>query len=77
MKKNNKVLITGVAGFIGSNLLDYLLEKTTWNISGIDNFSTGQKNNIEGNLNNPRFNFINDSSLHKYLQICKYRHKNV
>jgi UDP-glucose 4-epimerase len=52
-----KVLITGVAGFIGSNLLDFLLDNTDWEIEGVDNLSTGRKRNIEHRLNDSRFNF--------------------
>ena len=56
-----KVLITGVAGFIGSNLLDFLLEETDWHIDGIDNLSTGSKANIEAHLSDTRFRFFEDT----------------
>ncbi len=39
-------LITGVAGFIGSNLLEHLL-KLNQNIIGLDNFSTGKRSNLD------------------------------
>lgn len=42
-----KVLITGIAGFIGSNLTERLLSKG-YKIIGIDNLSTGYKKNIKG-----------------------------
>jgi len=45
--KNPKIwLITGVAGFIGSNLLETLL-KLNQNIIGLDNFSTGHQHNLD------------------------------
>lgn len=37
------ILITGVAGFIGSNFLKFILEKTDFNIVGIDNLQSGDK----------------------------------
>lgn len=47
LKNINKTwLITGVAGFIGSNLLEFLL-KNNQHVVGIDNFSTGFKENLE------------------------------
>ena len=58
------VLITGVAGFIGSNLLDFLLENTDWHVTGIDNFSTGRLANISHQLNNKNFDLVGDSLFH-------------
>jgi len=59
MVKN--ILITGVAGFIGSNLLDHLLSRTDWKITGIDNLTTGSEENIIHHKNNPRFTFVKKS----------------
>lgn len=52
-----KILVTGGAGFIGSNLCETLLEKGDQVIC-LDNFSTGHRHNIEPFLSNPRFTLI-------------------
>ena len=43
MKK--KIVITGGAGFVGSNLIKYLLKKTKYNLISLDNYSTGSRKN--------------------------------
>ena len=40
------VLITGVAGFIGSNLADRLLQEGSYRVIGIDNLSAGVKTQV-------------------------------
>ena len=54
--KKERVLVTGAAGFIGSNLCLYLLEKD-YEVVGLDNFSTGNKNNLLLFINHPNFSF--------------------
>ena len=56
--KRNKILITGVAGMIGSHLLDEMLI-LNYNIIGIDNLSYGNYENISHNIDNPNFKFYN------------------
>ena len=41
--KKNKIVITGGAGFVGTNLINLLLKKTKYKIISIDNYSSGQK----------------------------------
>ena len=53
---NKKILITGGAGFIGSNLCGYFLEDNE--VVCLDNFSTGHCHNIEQFLSNPNFTLI-------------------
>ena len=51
---NKKILVTGGAGFIGSNLCEVLLEKGN-EVVCFDNFSTGKLKNIKEFLNYPNF----------------------
>ena len=53
---SERVLITGAAGFIGSHLVDYLLERG-YEIIGMDNFITGHRTNL-GHIESPRFTFV-------------------
>ena len=55
-------IITGCAGFIGSSLVDRLLAQGH-SVTGIDNFSTGQRRFLEGALENPAFKLVEGDLL--------------
>lgn len=72
--KNISVLITGGAGFIGSNLCDFFLDKG-FKVICLDNLSTGFKLNMDGFINHPYFRFIEGDI--RDLQVCREAVKDV
>lgn len=65
---NSKILITGGAGFIGSNLVEYFLQNNN-EVVCLDNLSTGHKKNIAEFFNHPNFQFFEGDIRH--LDVCK------
>ena len=55
MHIRNKILVTGGAGFVGTNLIKLLLKKTKFKIISIDNYSSGKKSN---HIKNSRVKYI-------------------
>jgi UDP-N-acetylglucosamine 4-epimerase len=54
---DKRVLVTGGAGFIGSNLVGSFLDSGNY-VTCLDNFSTGKQKNIEEYISNPKFKLI-------------------
>ena len=71
---NKKILVTGGAGFIGSNLCEALLEKGSQVIC-MDNFATGKRENIKEYLKNPNFTLL-EADIRK-LEDCLKATKDV
>lgn len=65
---NKNILVTGGAGFIGSNLCEELLNLGA-NVTCLDNFATGFRENLEAFKNNPKFKLI-ESDI-RNLEDCK------
>lgn len=66
--KNIKILITGGAGFIGSNLCEHFLNKG-YDVVCLDNYSTGHRKNIEHLFTNSNFQLIEGDI--RNLEDCK------
>ena len=71
---NKKILVTGGAGFIGSNLCQALLEKGNQVIC-MDNFATGKRENIKEFLEDPNFT-LHEADIRK-LEDCLKATKDV
>lgn len=56
-EEQKAILITGGAGFIGSNLCEYFLSEG-YKVVCLDNFATGHRHNLKDFINNPNFSLI-------------------
>mgnify|MGYP001383744180 FL=1 len=72
----NIIVVTGGAGFVGSNLISLFLELTKYKIISIDNYSSGIKKN---HIKNPRVKYIkgNTKNISQILYLKKNRIKTI
>jgi UDP-glucose 4-epimerase len=64
------IVVTGGAGFVGSNLIDRLISKTNYNIISIDNYSSGTKKN---HIQNKRVKYLNIHTKNINKALNKYK----
>ena len=60
MISKNKIIITGGAGFVGTNLIKLLLKKTKYKIISIDNYSSGTNKN---HIRNSKIKYLNGNTV--------------
>ena len=68
--KKKYIVITGGAGFVGSNLIELLLKKTKKNLISVDNYSSGNKKN---HLKDPRIKYIKGNTQNINFLLKKYQ----
>ena len=68
----NIIVVTGGAGFIGSNLIKYLVQKTNYRIISIDNYSTGKRKN---HVHSKRVKYFKSENKNISSTLKKYRNK--
>ena len=70
--KKNIIVVTGGAGFVGSNLIKKLLEYQNYKIISIDNYSSGFKKN---HIRNKRVKYINEDTKNINLKLNKIKNR--
>jgi len=71
-KMKNLIVVTGGAGFVGSNLIEFFLKKTKYKIISLDNYSSGTKKN---HINHKRVRYLKGNSFNIDKILNKYKKK--
>ena len=71
-KMKNHIIVTGGAGFIGSNLIELLINKTKYKIISLDNYTSGRKKN---HIRNKRVKYINGNTSNIKKILDKQKNK--
>ena len=66
----NYIVVTGGAGFVGSNLIEHLISKTNKKILSIDNYSSGSKKN---HINSSKVKYLNSNTGNINKVLLKYK----
>ena len=72
LKMKNLIIVTGGAGFIGSNLIEFLSKKTKYQIISLDNYSSGVKKN---HIKSKRIKYLKGHTLEIEKILNKYKNK--
>jgi UDP-glucose 4-epimerase len=72
-KMKNLIIVTGGAGFVGSNLVEFLIKKTKYQIISLDNYSSGTKKN---HIKHKRIKYLKGSTTEIKKILDKYK-KNI
>ena len=67
------IVVTGGAGFVGTNLINFLIKKTNYKIISIDNYSSGSKKN---HIKDKRIKYIN-SHTKNISKVLNNHKKNI
>ena len=68
----NYIVVTGGAGFVGSNLIEHLISKNNKKILSIDNYSSGSKKN---HINSSKIKYLNSNTRDINKVLLKYKNQ--
>ena len=74
MKKKDIIVVTGGAGFVGTNLIRFLIKKTKYKIISIDDYSSGSKKN---HISDKRIKYLNSDTKNISLLLKKPKRINA